>query len=229
MRDKRPALILYVSSISLVLIAKVFDFENLLLIAKSVVVPSIFYYYLQTRRDKVNILFSIALVFFFIADMILVVYPNSAIVAVMLCGVVSYLILIRFAVRDSHHINSKPIYILTITALLVLLGVVLLPIINLSILEIAENYKIYLLYGIILWVFLSISIYNYISIANNAFLYLCIAAVCLFLSDVFYCVNVYMVELPVISILNLLTQLLSYFFIVRYFNLRKKIARQKLQ
>ena len=222
MRDKRPALILYVAAVILVTVAKIFNIEDLLLVAKSIVIPAIFYYYLQTRREKVNLLFSTALLFFFIADMIMVVYSDSAVFALMICGVISYSILISFGFRDARQLKSKPIHLLILIGLLILPGLILLSIVNLDVEQIVSNFMIYLLYGVILWVMLGISIYNYISKANNAFLYLCIATICLFLSDVFYCVDVYIVQLRIINILNLITQLISYYFIVRYFNLRKR-------
>ena len=227
MRDKRPALILYGAAVTLVLVAKIFRIENLMLIAKPMVIPAIFYYYLQTKRAKINLLFSFGLLMFFIADMIMVVVNQADLVLLMFCAIVSYCVIIIFSIRDSRDLKMNLSHLLLWLLTMILPAAIILTFLNLQDDFFINNYLVCALYGVVLLSMLGISIYNYISKANNAFLYLCIATVCLFLSDLFYCVHVYMIKLPVISILNLITQLVSYFFIVRYFNLRKRIIGVK--
>ena len=66
MKDRNPSLILYIAATILVLVAKVFDDEVLMLITKPMVVPAIYYYYLQTKTRDVNVVFSVAVWLFFI-------------------------------------------------------------------------------------------------------------------------------------------------------------------
>lgn len=222
MRDKQPALILYVAAVALAMIAKVFEFETLMLVSKPIVVPAIYYFYLQAKREKINLLFSVAVWSFFVADMIVVLYSKSAILSIMVCGMISYSFLTWFGIKDAKNIKFNAVNVLVLALLLLLPSYMLFRILNLDVEDISGHYSVYLLYGIILLTLVGVSIYNYISNATHAFLYLCIASVCMLLSDLFYCVYKYMIELPVFENINLFAQLISYFFMVKYFISRRR-------
>lgn len=221
MKDSRPSLILFIIASLIAIVAKAIDNEMLLLLAKPMVVPAIFYYYLQTKTRNTSVLFLVALWFFFIGDMIMVLFPKSGILWVMGCGITSYLILIYFAVKDRGLIKFNPFNIIFLTLLLLLLSYILFEILNLKIESITNNYLIYLTYGIVLITMVAISTFNYLSNSTAAFLHLCSMALCMMVSDLFYCINRFVIELPVIDHINLFSQFMSYFFMVKYFNSRK--------
>ena len=52
MKDSRPSLILFIVAGTLALVAKIFNLELLMIIAKPMVIPAIFYYYLQTKTRR---------------------------------------------------------------------------------------------------------------------------------------------------------------------------------
>ncbi|HLA55052.1 MAG TPA: lysoplasmalogenase family protein [Flavobacterium sp.] len=222
MRDSRPSLILFITASVLAIIARIFNLELLLLLAKPMVVPAIFYYYLQTKRKKTNALFVTVLWLFFVGDMIMVLFPRDGILSVMLCTMVCYAILIKFAIEDCGIIKFNTFNIIFLSLLLLLLSYILFTILNLNIESIISHYLIYLVYGIILIVLVAICTFNYLSNSNATFLHLCSMALCMLVSDLFYCINKFIIELPIIDHINLFSQFMSYFFMVKYFNSRKK-------
>ncbi|RZJ35349.1 MAG: hypothetical protein EOO51_05550 [Flavobacterium sp.] len=223
MKDSSPSLVLYIAASVLVLIGKAFGFELLMLIVKPMVVPAIYFYYLQTKAGKTNILFSIVLWSFFVADMIMLIYARDAIIYIMMCGLVSYLILIGFAIADR---PSKKVTALNVVFLVILLSVlsyILFTILNLHVIDIVRHYLVYLVYGISLIALVTVSTFNYLQQSTATFLHLCSMALCVLISDLFYAINQFMVELPIIDHINLFAQFLSYFFMVRYFNSRNAL------
>lgn len=225
MRDSRPSLILFAVAAILVVIAKIFEFDQLIWVVKPIVVPALYYYYLQTKRKpRISLLFSIAIWLFFVADMIMILYPNKGIIAIMYCCLVSYLILIKFAIDDCKRIKFSAFNIMIIILLLFLLSYIVYSILTLSMGNIVEGFPLFLLYGIVLIALGVIAVTNYLSNGNVAFLYYCLMAICMIISDFFYCIHKYVFEMPLIDHTNLFVQFVSYFFMVKYFNARKSTA-----
>ncbi|HEX9980324.1 MAG TPA: hypothetical protein VGB50_07145 [Flavobacterium sp.] len=212
----------------LVIIAKVLNLEMLMLIAKPVVVPAIYYYYLQTKTKNTSVLFSITIWLFFIADMIMLIYSQSAILWIMACGILSYLILIRFAIRDRVEIKFDVFNMAFLTLLLALLSYILYTILSLRIEDVTNYYFVYLSYGIVLIILVAVSAYNYLSYNTASFLHLCSMALCMLVSDLFYSINRFIIDLPILDHINLFSQFMSYFFMVKYFNSRRTVT-QKLK
>ena len=224
MKDSRPSLILFLVASVLTIIAKIFNYELMMLICKPVVVPAIYYYYLQTKTRKTNVLFSIAVWCFFIADMIMVLYPTNNIIYVMCSAMISYLILIRFALNDCGKIRFNGFNVIFLCVLLSLLSYILFTILNLKIESIMRNYFIYLCYGVVLIILVAVSTFNYLTESSPAFMFLCTMALCLLVSDLFYAINMFIINLPIIDHINLFSQFMAYFFMVKYFNSRKKLV-----
>jgi len=221
MKDSRPSLVLYIIAAIVVLVGKILNYELLMLIFKPMVVPAIFYYYLQTKTKNTNFLFSINIWLFFIADMIMLLYGESAILWVMGCNIVSYIILVKFALSDNVKAKFSLFNIIFLTLLLSLLGFILFTILNLKIEDIIEYYFFYLVYGIVLIMLIAISAFNYLSSNTASFLHLCLMSLCILVSDLFYAIHQFIIELPILDHSNTFVQFLSYFFMVKYFNSRR--------
>lgn len=219
-------MLLFLTAGTLALVAKICDVEVLMIVAKPMVIPAIFYYYLQTSTRGINLLFSLALWSFFLSDMAMVLFPQSGMVWIMVTCMVSYLIMLKFAIDDCNVIKINTFNIVFLAILLLLLGYILFSILNLHADSILRNYLLYLVYGIILILLVTVSAFNYLSNRNAAFLYLCAMALCMLVSDLFFCIFRFVDQLPVIDHINLFFQFASYFFMVKYFNSRKQ---QQLQ
>jgi hypothetical protein len=227
MKDSRPSLILFIVAGTLALVAKVFQMEELMIAVKPMVIPAIFYYYLQTKPMKVNLLFSLALWLFFVSDMVMVLFPMTGMPWIMITSMSSYLILIGFALYDRASIKFSAFNVVFITLLLILLGYFTFTILSLNVESIVSHYGMYLAYGIVLTSLAVISAANYLSDNSVVFLHLSCMALCMVVSDLFFCIYRFVIKLPVIDDINLFSQFMSYFFMVRYFNSRRKLVQHQ--
>ena len=221
-------MILFVVAGVLAIVAKILDFEDLMIATKPMVVPAIFYYYLQTKTRRINLMFCIALWLFFVSDMIMVLFPFTGMRWIMITSMASYIIMIGFALTDRASIKFSPFNIVFITLLLLLLGYFTFTILSLNIESIVSNYGMYLVYGIVLTTLAAVSAANYLSDNSTVFLHLSCMALCMVVSDLFFCIYRFMIKLPVIDYINLFSQFMSYFFMVKYFNTRKKVRKREV-
>ena len=217
MKDRNPSLILYIAATILVLVAKVFDDEVLMLITKPMVVPAIYYYYLQTKTRDVNVVFSVAVWLFFIADMITLLYGPGGILYVMGCGIASYLLLSYFAMTDAVVPRLSVVNAAFLVALTAVLGYWLYTILSMNIETINAHYTFYLAYGIVLVLLVAVSAFNFLSRSTPVYLNLCLMSLCMLISDLFYSINKFVIEIALLDHLNLFAQFVSYYFMVRYF------------
>lgn len=83
-----------------VIIFHLLECDTLLSLVKPVIVPAIFYYYIQTTRYKISKSFSIALWLFFVSDMIEIIDSNQGLVLIMSCSFTSYIIISVMILRE---------------------------------------------------------------------------------------------------------------------------------
>ncbi len=216
----KPAIGLYFISSILVLIAVVFNLNELEQIAKPIVIPSIFFFYLQHRYKRVNWWFSIAILACFVGDMILLIDPKFEILWIILCFFISYAILIKFGIDDlvpqKLTFSNIGIGILSVFFLLF----VLLSIVDLIEPETTERYIMFLFYGFSLLVLTVISLFNFFSDASKAALYFSIMALCIVISDVFYSFYHFIEPIEMFNYINIFFQLATYYCMVSYFLVR---------
>ena len=216
----KPAIGLYFISSILVLIAVVFNLNELEQIAKPIVIPSIFFFYLQHRYKRVNWWFSIAILACFVGDMILLIDPEFEILWIILCFFISYAILIKFGIDDlvpqKLTFSNIGIGILSVFFLLF----VLLSIVDLIEPESTERYIMFLFYGFSLLVLTVISLFNFFSDASKAALYFSIMALCIVISDVFYSFYHFIEPIEMFNYINIFFQLATYYCMVSYFLVR---------
>ncbi len=224
MKDRNPSLILYVAATVLALVAKVWDDEFLMLITKPMVVPAIYYYYLQTKTRNVSVTFSVAVWLFFAADMITLLFGPVGILWVMACGMASYLILSYFALTDAVVPKLNIMNVGLLVALITVLGYWLYTILGMNIESVNAHYSFYLAYGIVLVLLVAISAFNFLSRSTPVYLNLCLMSLCMLISDLFYSINKFVIEVPLLDHLNLFSQFVSYFFMVRYFVDRRAVT-----
>ncbi len=226
MKDRNPSLILYIVAAVLAMVAKVFDDELLMLITKPMVVPAIFYYYLQAKTRNLNLAFSLALGLFFTADMITLLFGPGGILLVMACGMGSYLIMTYFAVTDMMVPKLTPFNGLAMLALLGSMGYWLYSILSLGIEAVNAHYSFYLSYGIVLALLVGISFFGILARTTAVSVNLSLMALFMLVSDLFYSIHKFAMPMPLLDHLNLVAQFASYFFMVRYFVARRPAEKE---
>lgn len=216
----KTSLLLYLLSSFLVLITVVLNKRELEQFVKPIVIPSIYFYYLQYRYKRINWWFSIAILACFIGDMIVLIDPQFEILWIVFSFLVCYIILIKFGIDDL--IPQKlTVYTIGFGVISVsFLLFVILSIVDLIEPKSTERYILFLFYGICLLILTVIALFNFFSDASKAALYFSIMALCIVISDVFYSFYHFIEPFKMFNYINIFFQLASYYCMVSYFLVR---------
>lgn len=220
MKDSKSALYMFVSASLVVILSSFLKYDYVLMLAKPMIIPSAFFYYLQTKRAALNISIASIFVSFFIGDMIILVLGDAAIRIILLTFLVGYLILLKTIVEDLIKIEFNFSSLLYVFILMILLAGILYFILDLPITQIIDNYWIFMIYGIVLISLVLLATYYYVSNQNINSFNLLIATLAMLLSDLFYCFYNYVMKASILDAMNLFTQFLSYYLLIRYYNSR---------
>lgn len=220
MMSKNPALFLYVTSGLLFLFSLYFKSEDLMLVVKPMIIPSILYYYFTKRKNNINSIFVISVIFFFVGDMLFLINYEDFFVLGMLIFLIPYLFVIFFLYEDIKQIIAKrennKIDFTFIVILLILLNLMITVLKALELSSLTEEI-LYLLFGIELVTMgvMASMIYFHSSIKRN--FYLAITISTFIISDLFFVLNKNIQNLLVFELINGTAQTVSYFFYINYF------------
>ena len=160
--------------------------------------------------------------------MIILVLGDAAIRIILLTFLVGYLILLKTIVEDLIKIEFNFSSLLYVFILMILLAGILYFILDLPITQIIENYWLFMIYGIVLITLVLLATYNYVSSQNINSFNLLIATLAMLLSDLFYCLYNYVMKSSILDAMNLFTQFLSYYLLIKYYNSRMISNKIKL-
>lgn len=228
MKDSKSALYLFISASLIVILSSVLKYDNIVMLAKPMIIPSAFFYYLQTKKTLLDLSVTAIFISFFIGDMIILVLGDSAIKMILLTFLIGYLMLFKSIVEDLIKIEFDFSSLLYVFVLMILLVGILYFILDLPITQIIENYWLFMIYGIVLIVLVLLSTYNYVSNQNINSFNLLIATLSMLLSDLFYCFYNYVMKSSLLDAMNLFTQFLSYYLLIKYYNSRMISNKIKL-
>ena len=228
MKDSKSALYLFISASLIVILSSVLKYDNIVMLAKPMIIPSAFFYYLQTKKTLLDLSVTAIFISFFIGDMIILVLGDSAIKMILLTFLIGYLMLFKSIVEDLIKIEFYFSSLLYVFVLMILLVGILYFILDLPITQIIENYWLFMIYGIVLIVLVLLSTYNYVSNQNINSFNLLIATLSMLLSDLFYCFYNYVMKSSLLDAMNLFTQFLSYYLLIKYYNSRMISNKIKL-
>lgn len=221
MKTETAALILYLTASLTAVIATMFEFELLILISRPIVVPAILFYYLSIKEGKANPLFVSVLLLNFIGETIILLEIENSTLIIMVPYFLSYLLMIKFAIADVLKIrfNRKGLIIgIVVFGFLMYLLYVLVQLF----MDTSEELVIpVIVYGIMLSVYLCMATYCYYSNSSMTMLFLLLTALAGSLSDIFYVLFTLIFHFPGFYYFEFAIQLVSYFFMVKYFVLRE--------
>jgi hypothetical protein len=222
MKTKKAALILYVISCLTAIIASFLDIDLLILVSRPTVVPAIFFYYLSIKRKKVDLLFALVLVLNFIGDVIILLEFENSTLILMVPYFLSYLALLKFAIEDTRKIKFNKsglgLSVFVFSGLMCLMYALIQMFIDAK-----EGLVIpVIIYGIVLAAFCSLTAYCFYSKNATFTFYMLMTALASVFSDVFYVMFSLIFHFPSFYYFEFAMQLASYFFMVKYFVLRKK-------
>jgi hypothetical protein len=105
--EAKIPLYLFVLSGLLFVFSEAFGIEMIGFLVKPIIIPSIFFFYILTRSTKVNFLFSLIFLLFFVGDMIIMLYSQEFMSLILLPFMISYIILLKFIFEDLNFSKKK--------------------------------------------------------------------------------------------------------------------------
>lgn len=221
MRLEKPALMLYFLACILAITATIIHSEYLLVIAKPIIIPAIFFYYLSAKKCAFNWLYAIFALLAFVGDTIVLLELDNETIYIMVPFIISYVILLYFIIQDvlklKFDLQGFAIG-LFIFSLLMLTAFTLVQFFE-------EESKFLtipvIIYGVILGLQAGLAGYHFQGSSSNMSFYLAMSALFNCVSDVFYVIFTLIIHDPKFLSVDIALQVFSYYFVIKYFVLRK--------
>jgi uncharacterized membrane protein YhhN len=226
MKANTPSLILYFSACILTVLFNLLGQESFVLYAKSIVVPSIFIYYLTTNNYKIDLIKAGIFLFSFIGDVFILMNYNDSETGSVLSFLIVYMLLIVHLFQSLKKIKFDRIAILSLLIVIIVLVILSITILSLQFEKMKTDFSVIVIYSIVLSALICISVVNYIAKGTFAFLNLLLMSIFFMFSDIFYVLNGFYLKLSVFSLIEMATQVFSYFFMVNYFIENDKSLRK---
>lgn len=217
-----PSLTVYFVSCILFVVFTMLRMDNCVLLSKSVIIPAIFVYYFIENRYRINWAQVLIISLCYAGDVYILLDYKENFLASVISFLFAHLVILFYVLVDFRTVKFRKKDILPIFVIVVFLIYLLITILGLQFKNTLADFSIFIFYGITLAVLSCFSMANYISKGSYAFLNLVLMVTCFIVSDVFYVLNHFYLELPIFEIITISAQVLSYYFMVKYFILRKK-------
>lgn len=217
MKPNRPSLFLYFTVCILIVFFKIIEDETVVVYLKSILAPIMFIFYLITNNYKISWTKALVFLFCFIGDLFFFIRLLDTDIGGLLCFLVVYSLLLKLSFDDFMKLNFNKKDSIPLLVLLFFIIIICTSVLSLKFEKIEPYFYLYIIYGILISILSFVSISNYIKKGNYTFFSLVMMCVCFIISDVFFIIHNYYLNLNAISFLNLFSILFVYFFMTTYF------------
>ncbi|KFF17070.1 lysoplasmalogenase family protein [Flavobacterium hydatis] len=228
MKANTPSLILYFLALILTIIFDFLEQDFVGMYAKAIVVPSIFIYYLITTNYKIDIIQGFIFAFCFIGEVFNLMEVEASELGSLFSFLLVYLLLLRLIIDDYRKIKLRKNDYLPIAIVVLFIIYLLVSVLGLQYEKVSENHFIYTIYGIVLSVLGCVSFISYITKGTYITLLITLMTTCFIFSDIFFIFNQSFDHSVVLALIRDATQMLSYYFMVKYF-IQKRIENIKVK
>ncbi|OMQ13280.1 lysoplasmalogenase family protein [[Flexibacter] sp. ATCC 35103] len=226
MKANKPSLILFFTALLCTIIFDCTQQDFYALYAKAIVLPAIFIYFLISSEFKINKTQSLVFLFCFVGQ----VFDLMDIEVSEIGGVVSFLIvymlILKLIIIDNEKIKLRRKDILPVSIVVIFIVYLLVSVLSLQSDNMKKFNALYTLYGIVLSILSYFSFVNYITKGTHITLLMSLMAISYIFSDIFYIFNEYFSYSVVLVLIRDVTQILAYFFMVKYFLEKAKIQKK---
>ncbi|RZJ63301.1 MAG: hypothetical protein EOO50_17140 [Flavobacterium sp.] len=224
MKTEKPAIILYFTACILAVIATAIKSETLLIFTKPIVIPAIFFYYLSIKKTKFNVWYGVFLLLTFAGDTIVLLDLKNETIFIMVPFILSYIILLCFITADVKRLRFSWPGLATGLFAFGLLIVAAFTLIHFFSAESKALTVPVIIYGVILGLQAGLAAYHFHVSSTNMSFYLAMTALFNCVSDVFYVIfTLIIIDFPEFQSLDIALQIFSYYFVIKYFALRKPL------
>jgi hypothetical protein len=199
--------------------------DSLEVLVKPLFLPVLLYFYIKKAKDKYQIRVIVSFIFYYIGEMLVLKDEKNYYIISICFFLIPYLILLYYVVRDLIPLlKSKGYYKINVLVVFVLLFLVFLYVSIMSILETESLFEKILLdtYGFVLLLLGFFAIALYLLKHSVSDLFLVMTVIAFILSDMFYIFIVKVEYNWVFKSVNLISQLLSYYFFVTFSLIKAK-------
>lgn len=224
MKASTPSLILFFITSVLAIIFKLIGCDALVLFFKSIIIPSLFIYYLVSNNYKLSLLKAVIFLLFFIRDVFNTLDISESAMGSFLCVLTVYVLLIYLAQKDFIHLKFS--FGDSFSVLILILGIATIcySVLNLKLENLELDFSLYAAFGIVLCILSIVSIINYIKNGSYALFNAMLMCICFIITDVFFVLYKFYFYNYVFTLISIITQFSSYFFMVNYFLEKDKVA-----
>jgi len=222
MKASTPSLILFFVTSILAIIFKLLNHDILVLYTKSMIIPSLFIYYLVCNNYKISSLKAVIFLAFFIRDVFNTLQVSESAMGAFLCVLFVYVLLLYIALKEFKGFKFDYRDTISISILILGMGAICFSVLNLKLENLELDFSLYVFFGVILSSLGVVSIINYIKSENHFFFNGMLMSLSFIITDIFFVLYKFYFYNYVFTLVSLITQFLSYFFMVNYFLERDK-------
>lgn len=223
MKASTPSLILFFVTSALVVLFKLLDYEGLVLCGKSILIPSLFIFYFVSNNYKITFLKGLIFLLLFIRDIFTTLNVSESAMGSFLCILAVYVLLLYLAQKDFKFLKFSYKDSVSIFILILGIGAICYSVLNLELENLELDFSLYVAFGIILSVLSIISIINYIKKGSYAFFNSMLMCLCFIITDIFFVLYKFYFYNYAFTLISIITQFLSYFFMVNYLLEKDKV------
>lgn len=154
---------------------------------------------------------------FFARDVFNLLKISESAIGSFMCVLLVYVLLIYLAQKDFKQLKFSSGDIFSVVALILGIATICYSVLNLKLENLELNFSLYVVFGLILSVLSIITILNYIKNSTYAFFSAMLMCISFIVSDIFFVLYKFYFYNYFLTLISIITQFLSYFFMVRYF------------
>jgi hypothetical protein len=217
MKASTPSLILFFVASFFAILFKMLEYDSLVLYAKSIIIPSLFIYYLVSNNYKVTLVKILIFLLCFMRDVFILLSIKDSALGSFLSILFVYLILLILSLKDFRGLKFNYKDSTSILTLVLLLGTICYSVLNLKLEGLDLSFSLYVIFGVVLTLLSVVVLSNYIKNESYVFVNSMMMCVCFIITDIFFVLYNFYFKLYIFSLISVVTQVLSYFFMVKYF------------
>ncbi|KQO22731.1 hypothetical protein ASF10_10225 [Flavobacterium sp. Leaf82] len=228
MKANKPSLILFFTALVCTIIFDCTQQDFYALYSKTIVLPAIFIYFLISSEFKINKTQGLVFLFCFVGQVFDLMDVEVSEIGGVVSFLIVYILILKLIIIDNDKIKLRRKDILPVSIVVIFIVYLLISVLSLQ----SDNMKkfnlLYTFYGIVLSILSYFSFVNYITKGTYITLLMSLMAISYIFSDIFYIFNEYFSYSVVLVLIRDVTQILAYFFMVKYFLEKAKIQKKVL-
>lgn len=220
MKASRPSLILYSTAFFFTILFDILQYDYLTVCMKSIVIPSVFFYFYSSNNFKINntqiLIFSLC----FVGEVFHLMDVEISNLGSLICFLFVYLLLIKKIIVEKIKLKRTDMLPLALVILIILY--LLFSVLSLQFDKMEDYQLLYGIYGVVLSVLGIICYTKYITRGTYVTLLLTLMITSFIISDIFFIFNEYFSYSLVLILIRDIAQILAYFFMAKYFIVSNK-------